>query len=295
MKGRHKAAIKTVLTKAGLYRPLRRAKEVVDRIRYRRLRRTTTFVADLDPVTVRFSTEDPYSNRWFFPRYANGGLHEPQVTHLLVDILTDSSCFIDVGANLGWYTCVAASQIRDGIVHSVEMDDLNLRLLEANIRLNGFSNVVTYNLAISDEPGTVNYTRSTDRPAANFRLQLAAIGRGHNTVSVPSTTLDKLCADQRLQPDVIKIDVEGAEGRVIAGMKTVLQTVRPQILLEVHPDHLQNFGDSVDRVIGTLSNLGYRLSEIEGKHARRSRPRLRRVETGAGIRWNTMLFAVPTS
>jgi len=100
----------------------------------------------LNDVTVQFSTKDQYSNCWFFPRYAGGRIHEKRVTELLVEVLQGAKCFVDVGAHLGWYTCVAAKHMPYGTVYGFELDDLNFALLKQNLAINNCSNVEVHNV-----------------------------------------------------------------------------------------------------------------------------------------------------
>lgn len=73
---------------------------------------------------IDYSTEDEYSGRWFFPRYSDK-IHEPKSTELLIRLSQDAENGIDVGANLGWFACIAAS-ISSATVHAFELDEDNL-------------------------------------------------------------------------------------------------------------------------------------------------------------------------
>ena len=89
----------------------------------------------IDDISVLFSTEDEYSKRWFFPRYEGGKIHEQQVTELVLETARKSRCFVDVGTNLGWYTCLVSRCTLQGVVYAFEMDDLNYALLKENLRI----------------------------------------------------------------------------------------------------------------------------------------------------------------
>src|SRR5687767_6254812 len=102
-----KKPLKLLLQRLGLYTSALKIKESLwsEREKYQSIK---VFTATINGIKVSFSTEDSYSNTWFFPRYAEGEIHEKMVTEMLVEALKGASCFVDIGANLGWYTCLAA-------------------------------------------------------------------------------------------------------------------------------------------------------------------------------------------
>lgn len=222
-----------------------------------------TFTAVVNGRPVEFRTDDDYSKRWFFPRYADGAIHEPQVTGAIVGALKPTDCFVDIGANLGWYTCIGAAHVPDGRVIAMEMDDLNVELLKRNIDLNGFSHVQPVHTALSDRVGVVEYRRSGHRPSSYFQMRHTAENRKRTSlVSVGSTTLDLFVEETGCHPDVIKMDVEGAECHILKGMTRVLSECRPVLFLEVHPMFLRDFGTSVREVLTILADQGYTIARI---------------------------------
>ena len=81
-----------------------------------------------DGATTNFVTNDPYSYGWFYPRYSNGKIHEPQATRIFIEELSQSKVVVDVGANLGWFTCIAGSQNRSAEIFSFELDSANYKI-----------------------------------------------------------------------------------------------------------------------------------------------------------------------
>jgi hypothetical protein len=114
-----KRVVKSAVYAIGLGAPARRFSEWMSYRHYRKAFREDNealareysdlgdFRAQVNGMEILFSTKDTYSKRWFYPRYLNGGIHEEHVTRMILDNLTDSP-FVDVGANLGWYTCVVS-------------------------------------------------------------------------------------------------------------------------------------------------------------------------------------------
>ncbi len=173
-------------------------------------------------------------------------------------------CFLDIGTNLGWYTCIAASQLPQGVVYGFEMDKVNFGLLQRNLSLNRATNVLAYHLAASDTDAVETYQRNGIRPGTHFQLNK----HGHGLpVAVQSVTMDRFFDQTRNLTDVVKIDVEGAEHRVLLGMKRLLKEQRPTIFLELHPELLPNFGSTTQDVIGLLINHNYQVTRLSATHS----------------------------
>jgi len=211
--------------------------------------------------TFTFTTRHSRSKLWFFPRYDGGRLHEAAVIRLLIKHLETARCFADIGACLGYYTCIAARFLPHGTVYAFEMDDINCRILSENLTLNRCTNAQAVHTAISDTTGEVSYDgsgRFTD-----FRiLELSKTHRPVDLRSVKATTLDQFFKNVGVAPDIVKIDVEGAELKVLAGMADLIRCHHPKLVVEVHRDGLSSSGQSPRQVISVLEDAGYRVAEI---------------------------------
>jgi FkbM family methyltransferase len=209
---------------------------------------------------IVFSTEDGYSGRWFFPRY-DGWIHEPKTTELLARLSQEAENIIDVGANLGWFSCIAAS-ISDGTVHAFEMDEDNLHLLNTNITLNGLQNVSVNHAAVTNSKGHVSYWKEPGSAGVAHSFVRENEGK-QERVQVEATTLDRYTEDHCQSVELIKIDVEGAAQKVLEGGQRTIREDHPHILLEVHPVLLESSGTLVQAVLGELPDT-YRIYHVEG-------------------------------
>jgi len=251
------------------------------------------FEAVINGSVVKFSTADDYSNRWFFPRYFGGKMHERSVTELLLKSLRQAECFADVGANLGWYTCLASKHMPAGQIYSFEMDTLNFDILRKNVALNNCQNVETILAAVSEKAGTARYLRYFDRPDPTFRLMTdkEASSQKATLISVPAITLDTFFQSRNIMPDVIKIDVEGAEMQVLKGMAGILREAKPVLYLEVHPWNFPVFNTSIEEILNLLTTEGYTIFDIPNMRSAKGRIVLRKIHPKTRLTRNTMLYA----
>lgn len=259
--------------------------------KYRHLHR---FTFKRDALEVQFHTDDEYSNSWFFPRFAGGKKgHEHKVTDLILDSLGGSQCFLDVGANLGWFTCIVAKHLPQGQVYGFEMDGSNFAVLQRNVALNACGNAQVFHQAVAESSGTRYYDRPAARPSPMYQLASGGGATGKSMVAVETIALDDFCARTGVKPDVIKIDVEGAEMNVLRGMQRLLAEVRPVIFMELHPYHLPKFQTSAAEVVKFLTDRRYELSEVVKMRDFGSATDLKPITADSVLTKNTMLYARP--
>ena len=243
----------------------------VDARRLRKQYRTTGEIEfDIFGENIRFSLEDDLSLCFFYQAREDGSMYEPGSTSKLVDLLENAACFVDIGAHVGWYTCIAAAHMRDaGHVHAFEMNSRHFDILNTNVKLNGLVNIEAVNMALSDRSGKTSYVGMSlvDR-------SLGGMESGHtDTVS-----LDNYFRDKDHLPDLIKIDVEGAELNVLKGAKETLARCSPRIMIEIHPHLLFEFKTSSDEVLMFLDGEGYQIDEVVAHRQTAAGSRLQRVE-----------------
>lgn len=251
---------RSTLNLVGLLELTKRARQWVTEQRFRRYySQRDRYEVQIHGRDIVFSTEDGYSGRWFFPRY-DGWIHEPKATELFARLSLEAENIIDVGANLGWFSCVAAS-ISDGTVHAFELDGDNLRRLSTNVVLNGFQNVRVNHTAVTDSEGNVSYWKEPESAGLEHSFVRGDEDQ-QERVQVNATTLDKYTEDHCQSVELIKIDVEGAEQKVLEGGQQVVRKFCPHILLEVHPSQLAALNTSPRRVLSALPDA-YRIYRVE--------------------------------
>jgi FkbM family methyltransferase len=166
-----------------------------------------------------------------------GRTHDANVEAALRAHLAPGATFLDIGANIGVFTALAASVVGDdGSVIAVEPIPRNLALIERATRSNSFDNVKLIRAAASDRNGYIELrthgsTSNSATPAAAGERLSSESGA---TMRVPAVVLDEALRDlARL--DLVKIDVEGMEPRALRGLQRTLDRFRPILISEFHP------------------------------------------------------------
>jgi len=175
-------------------------------------------------------------------------------------LLGASDVFVDVGANVGTVTAVAALAVGPtGRVVAIEPHPSTFRNLERTVAVNGFTNVVCRQVACGAAAGSVLFSDER-RKDDNNRVQTGAPsdrGRGPATVHVPSVPLGDVLRDLAVtRVDLLKVDVEGFELEVLRGMGPTLELVG-LIHVEAIEHNLNGFGATVDSLVVFLTDHGF--------------------------------------
>jgi FkbM family methyltransferase len=190
------------------------------------------------------------------------GCIDPNEFALLDKLLAPGMVFIDAGANEGFYTVFASYRVgKTGIVWAFEPSKREMERLTANVELNGLANVRSFPVALADEDTNAGLLIAGDEHSGHNTLgQFVHESELSGRESVPLRRLDNLVRENALKRlDFLKIDVEGAEWRVLAGALGALRLFRPMILLEVSDSSLKAQGSSRDELIQFLESQAYRL------------------------------------
>lgn len=178
---------------------------------------------------------------------------EPHVVSALENHLQPGGRFLDVGANIGYFTAWAAHRVgTNGRVVAVEPMEKNLQLIYTTIERNGFANVSVEPFGASSRNAIV--CMSTHEHSSNGEI-LTKWVRGTRPYYVQVRRLDELLsAEERF--DVVKLDIEGHEPLAWRGMQQRLHTDRPVVVTEFHPKCLRD-NTQVDPSDFAATLLGY--------------------------------------
>ncbi|HVH55957.1 MAG TPA: FkbM family methyltransferase [Vicinamibacterales bacterium] len=162
---------------------------------------------------------------------------EPAKTQALLGVLAPGQVVFDVGANIGYYTVLASRRVGPaGRVIAFEPFPRNIAYLYRHVAVNRLENVSIVPAACSDRSGLSRFVPGVD--CAEGRL-IADASPAANVEYVSTVTIDEIVRQSGFAPDVLKIDVEGAEERVLAGAAETLGSAQPILLLGVHSDALK--------------------------------------------------------
>jgi FkbM family methyltransferase len=167
--------------------------------------------------------------------YINGV--EPLKTKALLGILEPGQIVFDIGANIGYYTLLASQQVGpSGRVLAFEPFVRNIAYLQRHVLLNGADNVTVVPIACAERSALERFVMGTD--CATGHLSSESTPQQESLI-VATTTVDDVVREIGLRPDVMKVDVEGAEQRVLLGAAKTLADARPILLLGTHSPALR--------------------------------------------------------
>ena len=208
------------------------------------------------------------------PQLVEFGVWEPGLTALVRQRVRSGGTFVDVGANVGYYTLLAAKLVGPvGRVIAFEPVPAQFELMRRGVEANGFRRGVHLEQkALSNKRGTLELYLSATNQGANSIVQTP----GGSQISVPAMTLDEYFgAGSRV--DFIKMDIEGGEGFALEGMQQTLRSNRAiELAVEFSPWKLEHAGYSPKRLLDLLTDDGFVLHIINEKSGA-----LTRVSPGA--------------
>lgn len=222
-----------------------------------------------------FDTTKP-TQRNMASHLLTGSLYEPEITLALMRILHPGDCFVDVGANVGFFTVIAARLVgEEGCVYAFEPETANFNRLKENIVLNDLTNVMPYQAAVGDRDGETELYINSDNDGGHALWDPGAHSfnrLSRETVIKQSTPLVKL--DTVLMTDfetastvkAIKIDAEGYEQHVLQGtIETILQQHIPFVFAEINRLALRQAGAGERSFLLLMRHLGYSafLAEVD--------------------------------
>ncbi|MFE2744110.1 FkbM family methyltransferase [Streptomyces scopuliridis] len=216
------------------------------------------------------------------------GVWEPHMTRWLQSRLRPGDTFIDVGANIGYYSVLASGLVGDdGQVVAIEASPAFHQRLSQQVRLNECENVRAVNGAVSDSWTTLTFVlASSANMGANSIVPYD--GPAESSFEIEARPLPELLeSDEIARARVIKIDVEGAEGPVVRGMVPMLDKLRPdvEITVEVTPERMAQLGDSAEELLTTMRDHGFNVYRLANDYAPESYPSALRGKPVVPVRW----------
>jgi FkbM family methyltransferase len=199
----------------------------------------------------------PLLGRWWLPQSRGkilrilGGTYEPEQTRLFQKHVTQGATVLDVGAHVGYYTLLASVLVGpNGRVCAFEPNPENHGFLCKHVLLNELTNVTMENAAVSNSNGTASFAFGTGSGTGRLAE--------HGVLDVRTVRLDDFCRERKVEPDFLKIDVEGAELDVLRGADEVIRSHHPVIFLSTHGEDVHG------ECLVWLGDRGYTLLPVAG-------------------------------
>jgi len=161
---------------------------------------------------------------------------------------------VDVGANVGFMTGLLSRLVGpSGRVHSFEPSPTTYKKLVALVEKNNLANVATHNMGCSDEKTTLSLNLTESSGNSSMRVCEKLHSKIKAVQQVDVVVLDEYLGDKLQRLDLLKIDTEGFEDRVLAGARKLLRRFKPTVYIELASE----FRDSSERAVAILKEEGY--------------------------------------
>lgn len=173
-----------------------------------------------------------------------------------IELAKSKTQLLDIGALHGVFSLAFASASEAKSALAVDASPLAFSKLLYNIHVNPLAKVVPIECALSDHNGEVQMH-------FEWEHAVSAGSSSNNSFAVACITGDKLCEENKFAPDIIKIDVEGHEVKVLKGLQKTISKHKPLIFLELHPDRIRQEFDQLQDIITILKDAGYNCYDLD--------------------------------
>lgn len=215
-------------------------------------------IVDLGDMKICISSTDEVCGQ-----LRTAKVYEPGVTSVIQRTLKPGMTFVDIGANIGYFSVMASKLVGDqGRVIGVEPYPYNIKLLQKNISLNGCTNVEVLPFALTDKKGFLTYDDSAGNSGNVIALGEEFSALLESTL-VYCVKLDDVL-EQGTQVDLIKMDIEGAEPLALKGMQQLISEQAPTIISEVSEGFLRHVSNTSmqDYLAALMANELYQIAVI---------------------------------
>ena len=191
------------------------------------------------------------------------GVYEKETTHWLMNKIKPGNVFFDIGSNAGYFSLLGSKCVGElGKVISFEPIKSNCNTIKAHLVANKLNNVIIENLAVSKDTGKCSFKIENN----NANTHMESITLNHqvsnhiSTIEVGTICLDDYITSTGIAPDVIKVDVEGAEKLVLEGSAKFLKDFDADWIISTHSEDLYKKCEYI------MKKNGYEVNSLFGFH-----------------------------
>lgn len=195
------------------------------------------------------------------------GNWEPEVGKSIFTLINQDSYFLDIGANMGWFSLLVADFIQkrngNGRVIAIEANPTIVQYLMASVVDSGLSNYISIKpYAASNKYDVIQMETSINGNLGGLKIGPLSKNATTQRNIIPTVVLDDILEDLP-KLDVIKMDIEGAEPLALEGMRKTLDKFSPKIIMEINADGLKIVSNkSVVQLVRQLKSYGYKPFDI---------------------------------
>lgn len=194
-----------------------------------------------------------YIDKWLY----TGADFEPHIKRLVLKYLNRGDHFLDIGANIGYFTLIASQKVsQSGSVVSFEPNPAIQQRLLRNIELNKRKNITVIKKALSNINGIIEFKTPVNELQNSGRSSFRNIEEEYKILEVETIKLDTMLTELP-KISLVKMDIEGAEYLALNGMPLFLQRDRPKIIIELSDVFLKQMGSSAAEVLTLLDSYSY--------------------------------------
>ena len=186
--------------------------------------------------------DDHQAQSVYLPMHKKKIIYEAAMIRILISVIKNlnANTFLDLGSFMGYYACFISKYFNEKIkVFAVESNKNYAKYIDQSIIENNFKNVSVINKILSDK-------------VEDLYVYKEGVYKSKNDLSEyileKSITLDEVCDQKKINPEILKIDVHGAEKKVLMGSKNILDKKVKIIILELHSnEYIKKFSDDSNR------------------------------------------------
>lgn len=217
------------------------------------------FISELDIENTKFKLwlmkNDNQAQSVYQPLHKKKISYETVMIKTMIAVIKrlEIKNFLDLGSFMGYYACFASKYFnKDLKVYAIESNKQYSNYIKKSLKENKLENVEVVNEILSDkEENLFVYKEGVYKSKKE----------DNNSAGIKSITLDKVCLEKKIIPELIKIDVHGAEGKVLMGSEYILKNLVKVILLELHTNkYINQFSEGLNRkkIIEYLISLNFK-------------------------------------
>ena len=233
----------------------------------RKVYRTLLKVTPRWTVSKMIGPYGPFKlDRYFaFSNFEKWGTRHNKGFQASIEASRGKSCVLDIGAHIGLVSMPMSRVVApSGTVYAFEPAEVNRGLLMQHLSDNKISNVVVLPCLVGESTQDEVPFFEEEQPSGLPSIVVVKNSDQFRQTSKKQVTLDSVCAEHDILPEVIKIDVEGAELGVLTGGSKIIKQAQPQIYLSIHPKHIAKLGSSLDELRLLIEQMGYDCLTIDG-------------------------------